>query len=802
MNPIFSCKNKGRRLLIIDSPNFNGIDYLEVVSADQRTIALHFLKPLPGEVGGVPAAPPLTAENILITGGVRIQHIEVDSILSTNDRILTIRVNQTGDFSTYTLHLVTDQENKVPPANFDAQLAQIDFSFKANCPSDFDCKTEKICPPTELEPTPRINYLAKDYASFRRTMFDRLSLLMPGTQENNVADIQTTMVELMAYVGDHLSYYQDAIATEAYLFKARKRISLRRHARLLDYQVHNGNNARTWVQIGVTPGGPLDLGILPKSTPLLTKGNDTQAAISTLEFEQLKKQTTPLVFETMHTITLNSNHNEIPFYTWGDSSCCLLKGATSATLIDNGSLDLKEGDLLILEELISPTTGANADADPQKKHPIRLSIDGISGIDPLTNQAYVQITWHEEDALPFGLCISAEVDGVPLTDVSVARGNIVLADHGLTFTEQEVYPPNNVNHPAYYNPQLLHTSISVVQPYEHDSMLERPAHYAQVQDPKKAIPAIQLTANGDLWQAQQDLLNSDRFAKEFVPEVTEDGKVFLRFGDDITGARPGQGFAPKATYRVGNGTEGNIGRDALQNMVSDIGGVAYIRNPMPATGGQSIESLEEVRQFAPEAFKTQERAVNEADYAEKAMLHPEVQHAVAEFRWTGSWYTVFLTIDRFNGLPITDTFKQELIAHMEQYRMMGYDIAIHRPLFVPLEIEVRICVKKGYFKAQVRQQLQQTFTNAVLPNGDKGFFHPDHFTFGQPLYLSALYEELLAVEGVESVEVQQFKRQGVADQGEKRAGLITTAFNEIIRLDNDPNYPENGSMSFLIYGGI
>ena len=49
-----------------------------------------------------------------------------------------------------------------------------------------------------------------------------------------------------------LSYKQDAVATEAYLQTARSRISLRRHALLVDYHVHDGCNARTWMQLQVS----------------------------------------------------------------------------------------------------------------------------------------------------------------------------------------------------------------------------------------------------------------------------------------------------------------------------------------------------------------------------------------------------------------------------------------------------------------------------------------------------------------------------------------------------------------------
>ena len=63
------------------------------------------------------------------------------------------------------------------------------------------------------------------------------------------ADLGVVLAELIATVGDHLSYQQDAVATEAYLDTARSRVSLRRHALLVDYRVHDGCNARTWIRL-------------------------------------------------------------------------------------------------------------------------------------------------------------------------------------------------------------------------------------------------------------------------------------------------------------------------------------------------------------------------------------------------------------------------------------------------------------------------------------------------------------------------------------------------------------------------
>ena len=51
-----------------------------------------------------------------------------------------------------------------------------------------------------------------------------------------------------------MSYFQDAVATEAYLGTARRRASVRRHARMLDYPMHEGVNARVWVAVRAETG--------------------------------------------------------------------------------------------------------------------------------------------------------------------------------------------------------------------------------------------------------------------------------------------------------------------------------------------------------------------------------------------------------------------------------------------------------------------------------------------------------------------------------------------------------------------
>ena len=223
----------------------------------QRLLKLHFVNNLTG--GAYRRKCPLE-------GGDRITDVDVTKVTAgPGANVLTVEVDKPGDFSIYTLRLVQDAQHPEPPPGYDPILSEVNFSFKVECPSDFDCQTKCVCPPT-LRTEPDINYLAKDYASFRQLMLDRIALLSPQWTERNAADMGVALVEVLAFVGDYLSYQQDAVATEAYLGTARRRISTR-HALLVDYVMDEGCNARAWVHIEVDA----DTGPLPKGTRVFTR---------------------------------------------------------------------------------------------------------------------------------------------------------------------------------------------------------------------------------------------------------------------------------------------------------------------------------------------------------------------------------------------------------------------------------------------------------------------------------------------------------------------------------------------------
>ena len=855
-----------RRLKVIKLfGSANGIEYLEVrdhlepvKDLRQRTLFVRLLRP----------GFTLTKDNVLIDGGERLPVAPVEwaaaadhlpagtdpalvADIDDKPRTLVVRTTVFGDFSQYTLHLRKSLDSNQPPDEFDPKLSEIDFSFKVECRSDFDCAVIAACPP-QVSAKPDIDYLAKDYTGFRRLMLDRLNLLAPGWSERSAADVGVALVELMAYAADNLSYRQDAIASEAYLATARRRVSVRRHARLVDYALHDGCNARAWVHVKVAADH-----ILPTGAPMLTRSGNLPRVL-TPNSKDLRDALAAgaVVFETARTTNLFKDLNTLSFYTWGDLGCCLPRGATRATL-RGAHPHLKENDLLVFQEIFSPTTLKEADADRGKRWAVRLT-KVKAGADPSGQlfdkkrvNAPVEVTeigWNASDALPFPLCIS--VKSQPELEISVALGNIVLVDHGQT-VRGDILGTVRKSHllrvadaggaqscqraegeviPARFRPSLskapvtqgfdLAKDLTVVLaldkslnalPIQDEGWWSASALIAR--DPHDALALI-APIKGELkvegvpapvksdWTLQRDLLASNRDATEFVAETENDGTTLLRFGDDIHGQRPNEGTEFTASYRVGNGAAGNVGAQAIFHIVSsDTGVFDEVSNPMPAAGGIDSEDIEAARRDAPEAFRVQERAVTAADYAAAAERRAEVQRAAATFRWTGSWHTVFVSADRVSGTAVDAHFEARLRRHLERFRMAGHDLEVDAARAVALDVALHLCVLPGYFRSEVLRAVQLELGAGVLPDGRLAIFHPDNFTFGQAVYLSRIVAAAQAVEGVEAVWVKKFERLGQPDTLPMESGVLPMGRLEIAQLANNPNFRERGRLTLEAGGG-
>ncbi len=851
--------------LLAPTHPLNGLDFVEFVREpgappqQQYRLEAVFLKLPPVALVGAPEA-------FEVLGGVRVVGVRVLAVETDPGNSLRLRVfvDRDGDFSTYVL--------RVSDPDLDPERSEARFSFKAGCPSGFDCRATPECPPASLD-EPSLDYLAKDYQSFRRLMLDLIPARNPDWIERLPADLGIALVEMFAYVGDYLSYYQDAVGTEGYLDTCLHRVSAARHARLVDYRMHNGRNAFAYVHFEAEDATS---GSVPAGAKLLTRvGNALRGETGAprvivppeADFDTDPALAGVTVFETTAITQVTSLHNELRIHAWGDAECCLAQGAREAFLFGVPATganptafrpELQVGDYLLLEEVRSPVTGAPADANPARRKVVRL-VAAEDTEDPvyrnllaggeLTPRAspgqaalpLQRVAWGEDDALAWPLCLGAETpEAGAIAPVSVARGNVAAVDHGRTLVRTGLTPPTpgvgrwRLPQLAFDDAPLTWQPMPESPRYAADNRLLVGRHDIQ-RDVREAMPAIVLTLHfpaGDeeRWEPVPDLLDSGPYDQQFVAEVDNDGAASLRFGDDQYGRRPLAAESVTARLRIGNGRSGNIGAGALVHIVqpsaaeltdpadpsagpATFAAVTRVYQPLAARLGTDPETIEEVRQLAPEAFRAiQFRAVTEADWQEMALRHAAVAAAEARFRWTGSWHTVFVAIHPVDasdlvrlpggGAALGSAFAREMRQYLRRFKLAGYDLVVRAARYVPLAIELRVCVAAGHFRGDVLEAVARVLSNRAFADGTRGFFHLLEFSFGQPVYLSRLYAAVEAVEGVESATVTTFKRYWEAERDELDRGMIAIGEMEIARLDNDANFPENGVLQLTAIGGL
>lgn len=766
-----------RRAAARAHPHINGIDWVETL--DERTLAVHFLKALDRNR--------LTEFDVAIVGGEVPVPLPVERLEPREHRgkaVLHVRLARSGDRSTYTLRLV-GLESSGPPRDFDPILSSATFRFverERDRLARIDGAPGEPPVADAGEPAPEIDYLTKDYASFRRLMLDRVSLLQPRWQERNAADIGVMLVELLAYVGDYLSYRQDAIAGEAYITTARLRTSLRRHARLIDYAVDEGCTARTLVNVAVAAtAGTLRL---PHGTVLLSAIEGQAACLPTsTDVRAIAAQAGALIFETAGDAVLHGALAQpLEVYAWGERDYVLRAGATQATLL--GRVEhLQRGDFILLR--------AQSDDSAERFHPVRLEFiehtnDPIGGRfhEPPSDRsvALTHIGWAAGDALPTEFVVARRVDdGEDVryeTGRTVAIANTVPADCGSTVYDE----PLEAVDAGLYRPVLAHGPLTFA------AVPPAGACAADVLTPStRPRPQIQvmsaLAGRTTVWNVRSDLVESDAYAADFAVETETDGSTTLRFGDDVSGRRPEIGAALRATYRIGNGPDGNLSARSIGHIITDDPRVTGVFGPLAAGGGSAPESADRIRENAPFAFREQARAVTSDDYAAAVRRHPAVLDAAAEFTWTGSWRSARVTVDLRGGAALDPRLRGELQQRIDAVRLVGVEAEIRAARRAPIAVTLRVDLAAGYRRHDVRTALA-----AAL----RGAFEPDNFRLGQPVYVSAIVALACNVPGVANARVERLQRLDEPGAELPASNVLSIAAGDKIQLDNDARYPDRG----------
>jgi predicted phage baseplate assembly protein len=279
----------------------------------------------------------------------------------------------------------------------------------------------------------------------------------------------------------------------------------------------------------------------------------------------------------------------------------------------------------------------------------------------------------------------------------------------------------------------------------------------------------------------------------------------VRFGDGTFG-RPPENLHFVARYRTGPGASANVSSGAITALAlpgqTPPPGLVAVTNPLPVTNGVDPESAQEIKNLVPDAYQANVLfALQPGDYGTQAKQLSFVQQADATQRWTGSWPTIFVAADPFGGSALTTEERTDLTNWMDCVRQTARDVQVRDPRQLAIDLQITICLEPFAHPSEVLAQVQEVLLGPGTGRRIKGVFHPDNFSFGTPLRRSVIEAAIQAVTGVRSVVAMLVRPRGVRSLAPFTALTLSVAPDQIIRLDNDPVHPENGTLTLLTEGG-
>jgi hypothetical protein len=907
------------------TPDWNGIDYVEVAGADGTELRVHFLNTVSVR-GTFSATPPVVICGGQVPGSLDVVPIDESTAWSADPAgrpVLSVSIAGPGDSSTYTL--------TVHSTVLDPYFDTVAFTFPSDAAGAVDCRPQAgpSAPPPSADVT--VSYLAKDYAGFKQALLDFSALHYPRWVERSEADLGIMLAEALSAIADELSYLQDRVAAEATLGTATQRLSLLRHARLVDYDASPALAATTTLQFEVAPGTTsLTTGLRCSAAGPDGQRVPFEVGAALADPASGRRVSASYVVDPRWNAGPASDRNLQPYW-WDISRQQLPAGSQRLWLMGHGH-GFSPGQQLLLDtsaaespdppireivtidaaaetsdgvfdvaltriDLRSPTrvdhdlarthlagnllpaahglrvtesfavprdvvvrAAANAtpdDARPEYRY--TLQAEQISWL-PRQSTAYLPAL-----APPSSVALTSSGTGGTLSPGTYAYQVTAVNANGettaLPAVEVEATEPGSsvrvtwqpVQATATYNvygrvPGSL-GKLAGVGPFAAQAPLEYIDTGASTPAASRPPPSSNTTAgpgsaggDGDLgrefgavpqlalasapgaepWRWERWLLAAGPADAVFTltPEryvavgaraagawFDYDGDgVTIRFGDGAFGLAPTPDTAFTVTYVAGGGVVGNVPADTIVQVdpgEPQAGAVLAVTNPLSAAGGAEPETPQQIRDRAPYAFQGNPlRVVLDDDYVQAAKSLSWVMQAGTSFRWTGSWLTAFTTADPQASETLSVAQLEQLSDLLGRRRLAGYESYVLAPRFVSLDLAITIVAEPSAFATDVHDAVVASLRPGVRPDGSRGFFDHDRWSFGQPLEASALLAAVQRVPGVLGVTSVRYRQRGLQSALLPLPQSVAIPADQILRLDDDPNAPGAGSLHVVVEAAI
>lgn len=234
----------------------------------------------------------------------------------------------------------------------------------------------------------------------------------------------------------------------------------------------------------------------------------------------------------------------------------------------------------------------------------------------------------------------------------------------------------------------------------------------------------------------------------------------ITFGNGLNGSIPRENRKIRALmYKITQGTKGNISKKRIFN-ISKGGFNGFTgENLKEATGGKSVESLEEAKGRARKDCRIIYRAITSEDYEQLALSTPGLRVCRAKaipnhdpnypcIEMPGAVTVIIVPFSRAEIVNHPgDGFRRTILQHLNLHRLITTNVYVVFPDYVMVSVKCNVHLKKYTSRVEVEKRIREDLRDFLDPlNGGQD---KKGWPFGRYVYASDIHQIIDKVEGVD-----------------------------------------------------
>ncbi len=332
---------------------------------------------------------------------------------------------------------------------------------------------------------------------------------------------------------------------------------------------------------------------------------------------------------------------------------------------------------------------------------------------------------------------------------------------------------------------ILINSTLVFQEDEHNEFLGESSGYVNQHFSLTSVPSrksMKVKVGREIWQCVEDLKTCRGSDKVYMTHYNE-----IIFGDGANGMVPEYSLDIYCEYMSNAGSKGNvpIKTDWKCEKIKTYETQMEVVNKYEGRGGQDRKSNEDLFKQFQSSLKMPQRAVTLKDYEYLSLQTPNTKLVKAK---------AFSDLDKNKVTVIVIPYSEDNIPKaklstkikVEQYldtkRLLTTKVQVIDPKYKAIHITATIFSQKhnpNELQINIKKKLAEYLHPLYGGKNNAGW------SFGESVYLSALYEVISSIEGVDTIEKLKINSSTVSMMKIEKDTLITSGnhFVEVKGLD-------------------